>query len=243
MRDTNYSDDGEEKAFKDEPFINKMPPSSKKKRKIIIIVGVSVVVVAIIVAIVLVILLKNNNKDEKGEVDPPENIYEMIKLEVYSDSDEKEILFLSDDFNINNLEGRQVMDVDGKIYPFTKSMKLSKGDHIVKLYLNETKNSCENMFKNCKDIKSIYFNNSYDCQDNMDNMFSGCSSLLSVNFDTIKTSYVKTMKNLFESCGNLENIDFNNLVTNNAVNMEKMFSDCKSFIVLNLDKLNTSSVF
>ena len=78
------------------------------------------------------------------------------------------------------------------------------------------------MFKNCKDIKSIYFNNSYDCQDNMDNMFSGCSSLLSVNFDKIKTSYVKTMKNLFESCGNLENIDFNNLVTNNAVNMEKM---------------------
>jgi len=232
MRDTIYSDDGEEKAFKEEPFINNVQTSSKKKKKIIIAAVVSIVLVEIIIAILLVIFLKNPKEDKKEHVDPPEDKYKMIKLEVYSDSDDKEILFLSDDFKINNINqnefislGKQVIDVDGKIYLFTKSMKLSKGDHIIKLYLNETKNSCENMFKNCKDIKTIYFNNSYDCQDNMDNMFSGCSSLLSVNFDKINTSYVKTMKNLFENCGNLENNYFNNLVTNNVINMEKMFSD------------------
>ena len=260
MKELNGLDDGEDKPFKNEPFINN-DQTSLKKKKIIIIIIVSVVVLAIVITLLCVFLIKSPKKDDqkgdysdkgdKGEEEeteveekeaereqeekererekekeredekeeeeePPDDKYKMIKLEVYSDSDDKEILFLSDEFNISNINqdefsyslGSQIINVDGITYPFTKSMKLSKGTHFVELFLNETKNSCENMFKNCKDIKTIYFNNSYDCLDNMDNMFSGCSSLLSVNFHKIKTSLVKTMKNLFDSCDTLENIDF-----------------------------------
>ena len=148
---------------------------------------------------------KEEEKEEEEEEEPPDDKkYENIKLEVYSDSDNKEILFLSEEFNIsqvnlNYLEESQIMKVDGISYPLTKSMKLSKGNHIIELFLNETKNSCENMFKNCQDIKSIYFNYSYNCQDSMENMFSGCSSLLSVNFDKINASNVITMKKLFNN--------------------------------------------
>ena len=222
MEELKPFDTSEENKLTQEPLINNENSFFKKNKTLIIIIA-SILVLAIMITVLCVCLLKGSNGDEGDKGDEEDKNYDVIKLEVYSDSDDKEILFLSDEFNLRqeNLKGNEIMYVDGKSYPFSKSMKLKKGNHIVKLFLNETKNSCENMFKNCKDIKSIYFNNSYNCQDNMENMFNGCSSLISVNFDKIQTSNVTTMKNLFNDCVSLKNISFNNLDTSKVIIWKK----------------------
>ena len=44
----------------------------------------------------------------------------------------------------------------------------------------------ENMFRNCKSLKSLNFSNSYSLYTiNMENMFYNCKSLISVDFSNI----------------------------------------------------------
>ena len=140
------------------------------------------------------------------------------------------------------MEENQYIIVDGELYPFNKSMRLKKGNHTVELYLNETNNSCENMFKNCENIKTIFFNISYNCLNSMENMFNGCSLLSSVDFAKIITSEVKTMKNLFYNCSSLQQLNIKNIDTNNVINMEGMFSDCNTIEEINLANLKTNSL-
>ena len=185
-------EEGEDRPLTGDPLLNE-ETSFFQKHKVYIITA-AVIILIILIVVLLVFLLRdsdNSNKDEHE--DKKEDNYNTINLEVFSDTDNKEIFFLSEEFNLKQLNLRKLeenknMKIDGKEYPFTKSMKLNKGNHTIELYLKESINGCKNMFKNCKDITSIYFNSSYNCDDNMESMFNGCASLVELNIDKINTS-------------------------------------------------------
>ena len=84
------------------------------------------------------------------------------------------------------------------------------------------------MFKNCKDITSIYFEDNYDCNNNMDNMFSGCASLVNLNIDKINTSQVTNLEKIFNECNSIEEINLKNFNTSLVINMKEMFNNCKN---------------
>ena len=65
------------------------------------------------------------------------------------------------------------------------------------------------MFKNCKDIKSIFFNVTNEC-DSMDNMFSGCNSIENINLSNFNTNFSTSMKSMFNECNLIEEIKFSN---------------------------------
>ena len=203
-----------------------------KKHKMYIIICAIVLLIILIIVLLAVFLKESDNSKKDGQEEEKDDNYKAIKLEVFSDTDDKEILFLSEEFNltqlkIRNLEENKNIKVDGKEYPFTKSMNLKKGKHTIELYLKNSLNNCKNMFKNCKDIISIYFEDNYDCNKNMDFMFSGCVSLVNLNIDKINTSYATTMENIFNECNSIEEINLKNFNTSLVTNMKEMFNNCK----------------
>ena len=188
MHELKFLDASEDKPLTNSPLLENEESFIKKKKIYFIIAAIIVVIALVVVLCVCLIKPSSGNKDEEPSDEPIiDRFDEAIKLEVYSGQDNKEIFFLSEDFklsqtNLRNLEENHILYVDGKKYPFAKSMKLKKGKYKVELLLNETsKFTCENMFKGCKDISSIHFNITLDCNDNMENMFSGCTSLLSID--------------------------------------------------------------
>ena len=241
MNEINTTEENEDISFNDVPFIEEEQPFIKKYKKYFIFVVIFIILLIILI-ISLYFCLKKNEKDK----DPSNNekkINESIQLEIYSNEDNKEIFLLSKEFNITqNASVNNLLFIDGIKYPFTKSMKLKKGKHFIDILFNPSINNCEDMFKNCKDILSIYFNKTLNCNENMNYMFSGCSSLISANLEKINTTEVKSMKNLFSDCTSLKEINFGNFDTKNVINMEKMFYYCVSLEELNLINFNTSLV-
>ena len=224
-----------------------MSSQNTKQKKIIILSIVSVIILLVVLIIILCVCLSGNEEDDtedKTEEEIPDMMH--ISLEVNSDSDNKEVSFLSDEFNegqsnLRNLEENQILFIDGKKYPFSKSMKLAKGKHKIILLFNETITSCQNMFKNCKDIERIYFNVTNECN-NLDHMFSGCSSLKTINLEELNTSLANSMESLFNGCSDLQNINLGNFRTNSVINMKEMFNGCKSLKSIDLHSFDTSSV-
>ena len=206
--------------------------SCLKKYKLYIIIGTAIIIIIALVVTLCLLLTKNS--------DLPEDIKNNINLEVYSDNDDEEISFLSNEYNIDQKVNLKLY-VDEKKYSFVKSMKLNKGSHKIIIVFEDTIKSCQNMFTNCKNIKSINFNVMNEC-DNMDYIFSGCSSLLSINTEKLITSNVTSMKNMFSNCGSLSQINLENFDTAKVTNMEEMFSGCKSIENFNLTSFNTTSV-
>ena len=243
MQELKSIEEGEDKPLSNSPFLEpEKKESFLKRHKLYFIIGAAILVIVLTV-VLCVCLIKPTNKDKDKEDDkgqPTEKLVESIKLEVNSDEDDKEISFLSEDFkiaqtNLRNLAENYILYVDGTKYSFAKSMKLKKGKHSIELLLNETTLTCENMFKNCKDILSVHFNVTYDCHDSLANMFNGCTSLSSVNFEKIKTSEAKSMDNMFDKCKSLENIAYlEKLETKKVTSMNEMFSNCESLKTINL---------
>ena len=132
----------------DNSLLQKEKQPFLKRYKIYFIIGAIILVIALVV-VLCVCLIKGPNNGNKNKDKDKETPFEKesIKLEVNSNEDEKEIFFLSEEFKINrtnlrNLEENYILYVDGQKYPFTKSMKLKKGKHIIELLLNGTKLSC-----------------------------------------------------------------------------------------------------
>ena len=215
-----------------------------KRNKLYIIIGVSILLVAIIIVVLCVCLTGNPDDEEDIPKEEPIIIKNNINLEVYSDRDGKEISFLSEEFKVVQTlksEENQVLLIDGKKYPFSKSMKLEKGKHNVTIILGENINTCQNMFKNCRDIQSIYFNVSNNCT-NMDYMFSGCSSLISINTENLETTEVTSMNSIFNGCCSLKTLNLEYFNTSKVVNMENMFCNCNALGNIDLTNFDTSSV-
>ena len=119
-------------------------------------------------------------------------------MSVYSDNDDKEIFFFSNEFYIDKgliENGNITMLIDDSKYTFSKSKKLKKGEHKISISFDDIFEFLSNMFKNCKDITEINVNMTNEYSD-IDYMFSGCSSLKSINFIKINTNKAKNMKRM-----------------------------------------------
>ena len=178
-----------------------------KRKRLFIIVGAVTISLTILIVVLCLCLIGNSKEDENSvssdssgsEKDPisPKDldvIQNNIILEVYSESNNKDIAFLSEEYiiqtqTLRKMDENRGLIVDGEKYAFSKSLKLKQGKHKVTIVFNGKINSCQNMFKNCEDIQSIYFNATNECN-NMDNMFSGCSSLTSINISNLNSSEV-----------------------------------------------------
>ena len=222
-----------------------------KKNRLYIIIASIILLIVILIVVLCVCLLGNSDEkqlppSDNEETDDLINIKNNIDLQVYSDGDDKEISFLSSEYDFEQISSKNSavnprLYVDYKKYSFSKSMKLKKGFHDVTIIFDDKINYCQKMFKNCKDIKKIYLNITNECN-NMDYMFSGCSSLEEFRSDNFSTTEVISMKNLFSGCTSLENIILDDFDTGKVVNMEEMFSDCNSTKEIRLNNFNTTSV-
>ena len=88
--------------------------SSCKRKKMYIIIGVAVGLVIVLVVVLCVCLIKKSKKTYNNN----------ITLKVYSDSDDKEILFISNEFNIAEEYIKKeniTMLIDDSKNSFTKS--------------------------------------------------------------------------------------------------------------------------
>ena len=112
---------------------------------------------------------------------------------------------------------------------------------IIKIILEYGIKSLEELFKDCKCIKSIYFIK-YIRNDitNFSKMFYNCSSLLFLDLSILKTYKVTNMSYMFFECKSLMEIDIINFKTHNVYDMSNMFYGCQSLTNLNLFNFDTS---
>ena len=217
-----------------------------KRRKMLIIIGAAILVLIIIIIVLCVCLTGGSNNSEGSDLPIP-----LIKsknniiLDVHANSDDEEIFFFSNDFDtdkaINGSENFKLF-VDEKEKPFKTSMKLKAGEHKVAILFNNSLHSCQNMFRNCKNIIGVRINATNDCN-NTDYMFASCSSLRTINITKFENQNdIKSAKNMFSGCSSLLNLNLSDIQTNHVENMEEMFNECSSIEYINLTELKTSSV-
>ena len=87
-------------------------------------------------------------------------------MDVHANSDDEEIFFFSNEFDadksINGSENFKLF-VDEKEKPFKTSMKLKAGEQKIAILFNNSLLSCQNMFRNCKNIIGVRINTTNDC--------------------------------------------------------------------------------
>ena len=162
-----------------------------------------------------------------------------------------------------------------------KIEKLISIDHIfyeisnlISIYfykINENHNfrSLKGAFKECKNLKSIDFNDFsfnnisdlshlfFNCKaltflypslhlsekvTNISFMFANCSSLTSIDLSYFNTINTKDMSGLFYGCSNLTSIDLTNFKAFSSVNIEFMFAGCSSLKSINLEFLENNNI-
>ena len=176
--------------------------------------------------IIIKIIITNKDKDENGFKD----IYflENVKEKII---ERKEEFF---ELNNNNTE----LYINNERKDFQKYFKPNgEGEYTIKIVIKNKIKNCNNMFMNCKNIKSIDLS-SFDSSEvtNMSCMFSKCIYLEKIIFGNFNTQKVINMKKMFSKCKCLKEINFpKSFTTENVIDMSLMFLGCE-----NLDKLNLS---
>ena len=160
--------------------------------------------------------------------------------------------------------GNQFRKLNNILYYY----KNNQNNIIIVVSFENKLSNLKGLFKNCKDITSIDFQN-FDFSDVYDTsyMFQNCTSLISINFSSntankiskmsymfsncsslkeihllnFKTSNVEKMDGMFELCSNLINLE-QNFDTSKVVTMEKMFSNCENLGSLNIINFDVSLV-
>ena len=204
-----------------------------KRRKMLIIIGAAILVLIIIIILVLCVCLTGGSNNSEGSDLPIPLIKSKnnIILDVHANSDNEEIFFFSNDFDtdkaINGSENFKLF-VDEKEKPFKTSMKLKAGEHKVAILFNNSLHSCQNMFRNCKNIIGVRINATNDCN-NTDYMLASCSSLRTINITKFENQNdIKSAKNMFSGCSSLLNLNLSDIQTSHVENMEEMFNECSS---------------
>ena len=146
---------------------------------------------------------------------------------------------------------------------------LKEGDNAekIKIIIDYQIKSFENLFGDCKCVKSIKFIKFYRTDinnmnqmfyyssikeldltnlktnnvTNMSYMFCG-SSIEELNIFNFNTSNVTTMKGMFLWCTSLKKLNISNFKNNKVVDMSDMFADCESLEMLDLSDFNTANV-
>lgn len=115
----------------------------------------------------------------------------------------------------------------------------SAGEHTIDIWLELTNDIFEELFLNCKNLKSISFN-SYKKNDlikmtSMKNMFRDCKELTSLHISNLDTSYIQNLNMAFSGCNSLKTLDLSKNNFENVVNATGFFSFCYSITSINLD--------
>ena len=100
--------------------------------------------------------------------------------------------------------------------------------NLLDLNLNNVE-TIEEMFKNCKNLKKINFNNSLTNFKNMKSiasLFAKCKNLISVDNFYFSTEKECNASHLFDSCTSLTDLKIQHFNSNNVTNMSNMFKNC-----------------
>ena len=135
------------------------------------------------------------------------------------------------------------MYVDDSEVTFVPSMEFSKSTHKVTLIWESPLSTCKNMFKDCKQIVNMNFDN-FDTSTvlDMSYMFSDCLILTSLDLKYFKTSLVKDMNNMFKNCQELKHLNLENFDTSQVTNMNSMFYMCKVLASIDLSSFRVPLV-
>ena len=134
--------------------------------------------------------------------------------------------------------------IDKKKYKFQKyfNFHVAKEYEIILKFYNYL-NDCNNMFYNCKNIKSLDLTKlNTKNTTNMNNMFYKCEKMSNINISNLNTKNVISMKNMFSKCLNLTQINLNSFDTQNVINMSGMFFGCEKLNSINILNFNTNKV-
>ncbi|MCI8362325.1 MAG: BspA family leucine-rich repeat surface protein, partial [Clostridia bacterium] len=132
---------------------------------------------------------------------------------------------------------------EGSLFPTTLSSLYFRGEEV------KWKGNAEYLFKNYKNLTSVYFGNTNyidSSNTSFKGMFSGCSNLVVVEFENANFERVTDISYMFENCIELTNtfntLEFGNFTASNVTNMSHMFDGCEKLINIDISKFNTSKV-
>lgn len=168
---------------------------------------------------------KNGNVTGDGSICAPNNTFDDIPAMLYSEIQAKydnmePVVLTNENHIIKDIMSNNIYMIPTK----------SNGEPLLDVS-NVT--NCVNMFRSCKNLKSIpdlNFNNNIQ---RTDFMFAYCNNLDSMPNITLNS--VKNARNMFSGCGNLININGINLSSCNDATY--MFADC-----INLSDINITNV-
>ena len=132
--------------------------------------------------------------------------------------------------NKKYLDDISLILIDNKTIKKSSLYKFNnKGEYEVLFGFNKSLESTDEMFKDCKNLRSLNFSNFKTSEiKNMNGMFNRCYSLKSLNLSNFVTKKVTNMSYLFNECYAIGNIILDNFDTSNVVDMKYMFADCVS---------------
>ena len=168
----------------------------------------------------------------------------VIEINVYSDNLTEELQFINyfiqnDDDNIINDIKMYVNEVKYDIK--TNKITIDKENTKIKIkYPKDINISCDNMFKDIKNIKNIKFQNFNICYTSRE-MFSGCTSLEYINLTSFNINEIIDLYRLFSGCSSLETIDFPILNIDKSTNMDNMFCDCDKLTLINKSDFSSTA--
>ena len=133
--------------------------------------------------------------------------------------------------NIDILNFHFCTSLTGLFYNFTALETIDGLDKI-----NISHLCCmEDMFENCKSLKSIDLSNWYvGGVNDMKNMFKNCVSLTSLNISNWKTYSLQCLNSTFANCTSLQTLDLSEWYTIHVSDMTSTFANCTSLVELNL---------
>ena len=122
------------------------------------------------------------------------------------------------------------------------------GRHVVKLRLNNTATTLDNMFSIVYWAAEEYLTTAdFSHTDlsgitNMESMFENCKHLETCVFGKVNTPELKNIKNMFKYCYALRSVDIASLQTDKVTDMSGLFFNCSSLERLDLTGFMTNSV-
>ena len=105
------------------------------------------------------------------------------------------------------------------------------------------------MFYNCSSLKSFYFHDLYNDDNdyfyyyyiNMSYMFYNCLNLNSISFDSYYR-YINDMRGLFYNCQSLTYINLEKIRTNSFIDLSYMFYNCKKLISIDYYRFSVKDI-
>ena len=125
----------------------------------------------------------------------------------------------------------------------TYSYNFKQEYNFVELIWYNKLRSCDNMFRNCRDIIEFDFTN-FDTSEVtiMRSMFICCSSLTSLNLSNFKTSKVETINWMFYGCSSLTSLNMSNFDISKVTLVNRLFDGCYNLEYINLPNFNENKL-